>query len=144
MDNDYPIDIGEILSVLRTGEVIVVRFLILSLRLLVDSRSSAKDGPLIRLVPAASSAEERFRSLRKLRPDFPAPERITVIHWPKRVDQLIASGVWSGLEERLRSSGFAGTTEAVASTLVELQRLERTEIRRAILGEGYQTLWERQ
>jgi hypothetical protein len=95
------------------------------------------------LVPPARSAEERFRSLRQLRPRFSLPERIIAIQWPKFVDRLETSGVWGGITERLSASGFPQTREALASTLAELRRLERREIQHALSGKGYETIWER-
>lgn len=144
MDNDYPIDVEEITRVLAEAELIVVRFVILRERLLIDPRSSADEGPLIAIVPPARSSEERFRSLRRLRPRFPAPERITVVHWPKFVDRLAASGVWAAVERRVLTAGFPKTARMAADALCELRRLERAEIGRAIRGKDYQTLWERQ
>lgn len=141
MDNDYPIDVAEILSVLRTAEVIVFRFLIFAPRLLVDPRSDSSHGPLLSIVDPANSAEERFRSLKQLRPSFPLPERITVIHWPKYVDRLVTSGVWAGVEQRVASE-VPGSTEMTASMLQELRRLEAREVQKALSGDGYQTLWE--
>ena len=143
MDSDYPVDVDEILRVLSTAEVVVVRFLILPQRLLVDPRTTATDGPLVALVPPARSAEERFRSLRQLRPRFSPPERITVIHWPKFIDRLEGSGVWAGIEKRVLAAGFPETASMVTDALCELRRLERAEIHKAVRGDGYQTLWER-
>ena len=142
MDSEYSVDVEEILGVVRTAEVIIFRFLIISQRLLVDARFDREQGPLLKLVPAARSAEERFRSLRELRPGFKLPERITIIHWPKFVDRLEESGVWSGIERRVLAAGFEETETAVAGALAELKRHETDAVRRAIRGDGYQTLWE--
>ncbi len=142
MDNDYPIDVGEIINVVRTAEVIVFRFLIIPQRLLFDPRTDERTGPLVQMVAPANSAEERFRSLRALRPGFKMPERITVIHWPKFVDLLAGSGVWAAVEERLAQTGFAGTQGMAERALAGLYAEERAEVRRAILGENYQALWE--
>lgn len=142
MDNDYPIDVNEILSVLGTAEVIVFRFLIFAQRLLVDPRTDSRHGPLLKVVEPADSAEERFRSLKQLRPSFPLPERITVIHWPKFVDRLVTSGVWGGVERRVAAE-VPGGMETIAATLAELRALEAREVQKALTGEGYQTLWER-
>lgn len=142
MDNDYPIDVNEILSVLGTAEVIVFRFLIFAPRLLVDPRTDSRHGPLLSIVEPAGSAEERFRSLKQLRPSFPLPERITVIHWPKFVDRLVSSGVWAGVERRMAAE-TPGGAETIASMLAELRRLEVREVQKALAGDGYQTLWER-
>jgi hypothetical protein len=143
MDNDYPVDVAEILRVIGSAEVIVFRFAILSQRLLIDPRSDDHDGPLIKLVPPARSAEERFRSLRQLRPRFKLPERIIAIQWPKFVTRLEASGVWGGIEQRMLAAGAAQTPQALEEVLDELRRLERREVRNAISGEGYETMWER-
>lgn len=143
MDNDYPVDVPEILSVVRQAEVIVMRFLIVPQRLLFDSRSDANHGPLLKLVPPANSAEERFRSLRRLRPDFPAPERITVIHWPKMIGLLDSLGVWDAIRRRALDAGFSDTPGLLDGIWNELTKLEADEKRKAVSGEGYQTLWER-
>lgn len=143
MDNDYPIDVDEILSVLGTAEVFVFRFLIIAKRLLVDPRANDRQGPLVKLVDPVNSAEERFRTLRQLRPGFSLPERITVIHWPKFVDRLETSGVWAGVQQRVLASGKGESAELASAVLDELRRMERQEIQRALEGEGYQTLWER-
>ena len=143
MDNDYPIDVDEIVRVLGTAEVIVFRFMIVPQRLLIDPRIGDDDGPVVKLVPPARSAEERFRSLRQLRPRLSAPERITVIHWPKFIDRLESSGVWSAIERRVQAAGASADASMMADTLCELRRLERHEVQKAIRGEGYQTTWER-
>jgi hypothetical protein len=143
MDNDYPLDVDAIISVLGTAEVIVFRFLLFPQRLLVDPRADSDEGPLVRLVPPANSAEERFRALRRLRPRFAMPERVTVVYWPKYVDLLVATGVWAAIEQRVLAAGFADTARMTADVLCELRALERQELHNAIRGEGYRTLWER-
>ncbi len=141
MDNDYPIDVDEIVRVLGTAEVIVFRFVIVPDRLLVDPRTGDDEGPMVRLVKPARSAEERFRSLRQLRPRLRAPERITVIHWPKFIDRLESSGVWAAIDRRMEQAGSSQTT--TADVRGELRRLERQQIQKAIRGDGFQTTWER-
>lgn len=139
MDNDYPVDVEEILRVVRTADVIVFRFLILSQRLLVDPRVDAATAPLLRLVAPVGSAEERFRSLKRLRPGLPSPARITVIHWPKFIDKFEASGIWEGITARMTGAGL-GQHDA-DEVVCELRRLEHREVQHALRGDGYQTLW---
>lgn len=143
MDNDYPVDINEIIAVLDNAEVIVFRFLIVGQRLLLDPRTNERAGPLLRIVPPANSAEERFRSLRRLRPGFDPPQRITVVHWPKFVDTLESSGVWTAVARRIGAADVPAMAAAANDALCELRRLERREIQNALRGEGYQTVWER-
>jgi hypothetical protein len=144
VDPDFGIDVEEVLEVIRTAEVFVVWFPTFDRRLLVDSRVSGDDAPLIRVVDRVRNAEERFRELRRLRPKYPAPDRIVAFQWPRSVNALVAAGIWSSIEERATSLGVAGSTcEAV---LAELQVEERLEQQRAIRGEEpqYRTLWEHQ
>jgi hypothetical protein len=53
----------------------------------------------------------------------------------------VDSGVWNALVERL-ASGFPEAVQRCEEVLQELRDLERAEARSAILGEGYQTLWQ--
>lgn len=143
MDNDYELDFGEIIETLRTAEVVTVRFLTISERLLIDNRHSEIDPPLVKLVPRVRSAEERFRSLKELRPRFHLPDKITSISWPKHVHSLVDHGVWSAIVERMVEAGFPRAAQQCEQVFEELLRLEQQEVRNAILGEGYQSLWER-
>ena len=143
MDNDYPVDIEEILRVVQTAEVIVFRFVLVTQRLIIDPRSNEQDGPLIKLVPPARSAEDRFRTLRQLRPRFSHQEKIIASHWPKFVARLEDSGVWAGISERVLAPGFAGTQKALDDVLTQLRRLERREIQNALSGKGYETIWHK-
>src|SRR3990170_5888144 len=135
MDNDYPLDLDEILQ--------TIRFVTVNRRLLFDSRHTEIDAPLVRLVSPAASVEERFRSLKRLRPRFRLPDKITAIWWPKYISTLVGSGVWDCLMARVAESGFARAVEESEEVLRDLLQMERDEVRRAILGEGYQTIWQK-
>ncbi|HEY7268607.1 MAG TPA: hypothetical protein VH951_02150, partial [Dehalococcoidia bacterium] len=76
MDNDFPINLDEILRTIETAEVITVRFMLIEKRLLIDNRTNEIDGPMARLVARVSSSEERFRNIRRLRPRFALPEKL--------------------------------------------------------------------
>lgn len=143
MDNDYPINLDEILRTIETAEVITMRFLLIEKRLLIDNRTNEIDGPMARLVARVSSSEERFRNIRRLRPRFALPEKLTSIWWPKYIATLESSGVWSALVRRMAESGFANSVRQCEDVLRELKEMERKEIMGAIPGgEGYQTLWQ--
>jgi hypothetical protein len=143
MDNDFFLDYDEIVRVIRGADVITFRFVILNQRLLIDNRSSEIDPPLVRVVPRASSVEERFRSLKQLRPRFRLPEKISAIWWPKSIDNLVERGVWDAIVQRIIDGGFAETARDCDGVLEELRALERKEIVSAIGGDGYQVLWEK-
>jgi hypothetical protein len=143
MDNDYPINLDEILRTIETAEVITVRFLLIEKRLLIDNRVNEIDGPMTRLVARVSSSEERFRSIRRLRPRFALPEKLTSIWWPKYISTLETSGAWAAIVRRMADSGFPNAVRQCEDVLRELKEMERKEIMGAIPGgEGYQTLWQ--
>ena len=143
MDNDYILDLDEILRTIQHADVIAVRFLLLEKRLLIDNRFTEIDGPMIKVVPRVNSAEERFRSLRRLRPRFRLPDKITAIWWPKYVGTLENAGLWSAITRRVAESGFPESVRQCEDVLRELRAMERQEVRNAISGEGFQTLWQR-
>jgi hypothetical protein len=144
MENDYGADLGEIFQVIDTAEVLVVRFAIMQQRLLVDARSTESEGPLIQLVPPAGSAEERFRHLKKLRPEIPVPERILTFMWPRQVDALQASGVWQRIVDRMTCTGGSGMEERCREVLRELAEAEHEQVVAAIRGgPSFKSLWER-
>jgi len=142
MDNDYELNIDEILRTVETAEVVTFRFVVIGQRLLIDSRSTAVDGPLLKLVSAVKSPEERFRSLKQLRPRFRLPEKICAVWWPKHIQSLVTSGVWQSVAKRIIDSGHPGAAQQCEEVLRELLLQEEAEVRSAIVGKGYQALWE--
>jgi hypothetical protein len=142
MDNDFALDYDEIIRTVRTADVVTFRFVIVTQRLLIDNRSSEIDPPLVKLVPRATSVEERFRSLKQLRPRFRLPDKISAIWWPKYVDTMVEHGVWDTVVRRISDAGFAEAARESQGVLDELRALERQEIQNAVAGEGYQALWE--
>jgi hypothetical protein len=143
MDNDFAIDIDAIFKVIDKADVITIRFLIVPERLLIDARTSESEGPLMKPVPRAESLEERFKSIKQLRPRFRLPEKITAIWWPKHVQELVTCGVWERIVQRLTGAGFPDTADQCQDVLEELLRQEQQEIVNAVSGQGYQCLWER-
>ncbi len=142
MDNDPGIDIAEVIGAIGAAEVMTFRFVIVGQRVLVDMRTSEIDGPMVKIVQRASSAEERFRSLKQLRPRFRLPDRIATISWPRYVASLGSCGVWDALLRRIAGTGFPQAAEDARRLFEELCSLERDEIRNAISGKGFETLWE--
>jgi len=142
--DDYGLDIDEVSKVIDNSQVLVVRFAIVDKRLLIDSRTSEKEGPLIAIVAKAGSIEERFKSLKKMRPLFPLPDKIMSFRWPRHMETFRNSGLWDKIESRLVSLGGDAMAERCNEVFQELAREEKTEVLAAIRGgEGYQSLWER-
>ncbi|MBF6599419.1 MAG: hypothetical protein IVW36_02785 [Dehalococcoidia bacterium] len=143
MNADFGIDLDEIRRVIDAADVLVIRFSITSRRLLVDARTSDDEGPMIKVVPAAASAEERFRSLKVLRPRFHVPDRILTFHWPRHCRSMATCGIWDHLARRLVALGWSGTAGHCDAAFAEIVEEERLVEIAAIRGaEGFQTLWQ--
>lgn len=142
--DDYGLDMNEVARVIDSAEVLVVRFAILEKRLLIDSRTNEHEGPLIAIVPKAGSVEERFKSLKKMRPRFSLPDKIMSFMWPRHMETFRNSGLWQKIEARLVSLGGDDMAARCTEIYEELAREEKAEVLSAIRGgEGYQSLWER-
>lgn len=142
--DDYGLDLDEVARVIAAAEVLVVRFAILDKRLLIDARTSETEGPVIAVVPKASSVEERFKALKKLRPRMPLPEKIMSFMWPRQMETFRDSGLWGKIEGRMVSLGGEQMLEVCKAVFEELEREEKAEVVAAIRGsETYQSLWER-
>ena len=142
MDSDFRIDISEVLRAIDTGEIMALYFPLLRKTLLMDTRTTPVDSPMIKVVPMASSPEERFRELVRMRPRLPKPESINIIPWPKYVDSLVRLEVWDRIVRRYLEIGPPEVVRRCEECLQELRDVEREEIRRAITGDNYETLWD--
>jgi hypothetical protein len=142
--DDFGLDIEEVTKVIESAHVLVVRFAIVDKRHLIDTRTNEQEGPFIGVVPKAGSIEERFKSLKRLRPRFPLPEKIMSFMWPRHMETFRKSGLWNRIEQRLVSLGGEGLVNRCNEVFDELIREEKLEVLSAIRGgEGYQSLWER-
>lgn len=145
MSEEYGVDLEQVFRAIDSADVLVVRFHLIDRRLLVDFRTTREIGPMIRVVPRAESIEDRFRSIKRMRPEFPMPERLPSFQWPRSVPVMLASGVWQHLVDRISALGNDETTDECGRVMEELMQLERNEVLGAIRGaDHYQTLWERQ
>ena len=125
-------------------KVLVIRFAILDQRLLIDARTSETEGPMIAIVPRAGSVDERFKSLKKLRPRFSLPNRIMSFMWPRHMETFRISGLWEKIESRMVTLGGEEMAARCEEIFSQLAREEKSEVLAAIRGgEGYQSLWER-
>lgn len=142
MDNDFRIDLSEISRSLDGAEVVTVFFPMLRKTLLLDLRYDVEDDPVIRVMPMVSGPEERLQTIRKLRPNFPKPERIAFIPWPKYASSLVRLGVYDMLKERLEKIGRQTPLNHLRQSIKALEEMERNEIAAVIKGKGYRTLWQ--
>lgn len=143
MDGDFRIDLDEVLKNIDSADVISIYFPILRKTILIDTRFTEEDPPMIRIVPMVTTPEERHRVLRRLRPHFPRPKAITVVPWPKYVESLVRLGIWRKVLERFVYSGHKEAVQACNQVLEEMYELEMEELSAVITGENYHTMWAR-
>lgn len=142
MNVGYGIDLDEVRRVIDAAEVLVVRFAITDRRLLIDTRTNDQFGPLIKVVPPAANAAERFRGLKVMRPRFRSPERILTFEWPRHARALAEAGLWEHVARRLVALGWPETASQCDEAFSQLVEEERLVEVAAIRGsEGFQTLW---
>jgi hypothetical protein len=143
MGTDYPLYLADVFAVIDSAEVITFGFATIPQWLLFDARHSEGEGPLLTLVPWATSPQERFKAIKRLRPRFRTPERVSAVRWQGSVRGLEESGAWERIVRRIGASGCSPEDGGAAAVLRELKIRERAETHNAILGAGYHSLWER-
>jgi hypothetical protein len=141
VDNDFSIDLGDIATTIRTSDVVAMRFVALGQRLLLDFRTSDIDGPMVKVVAPVKSVEERYRTLKQLRPRFQAPDKIVAVWWPRFTTSLETTGIWAEIMQRVSDTGHVDAVRKAEETLAELMELERNWQRDAIKGVGFRTIW---
>jgi hypothetical protein len=145
MSDEFGVDLDEVFKIIDGAELLVIRFHLIDKRLLVDFRTREGVTPFIQVVPRAESLEDRFRSIRKLRPELPLPEKVMTFHWPRSAPVMLASGVWQRLVDRVSALGDDETTDQCGRAMEQLMAEEHREVVGAIRGaDHYQTLWERE
>ena len=143
MNADFSANIDEVLRIIETAEVFSILFPMIRYSLVVDTRTNAEIGPMVKVLPMTRSAEERIGSIHRLRPQFPRPDRTTAIPWPKYVSSLISLGVGDALARRLSAAGGAKAIREFRLAIQQLARLEKVEMVQVIKGENYHTIWSR-
>lgn len=143
MDADFSLNLEELAQNIDTAEVLTIYFPLLRKSLVVDMRTTPWEGPMVRVVPMVRSPEERYRSIKRMRPHFPRPQSLTLLPWPKYVDSLVRLGIYDRLLARLSATGDPGAVQACKRAFGHLRRLERQEITAVIRGETYHAIWSR-
>ncbi|MSQ10107.1 MAG: hypothetical protein EXR52_03785 [Dehalococcoidia bacterium] len=142
LDSSIPIDIDEIKHVIRTADVMLIRFDLFDKRLLFDARSDGEEGPMLKVVPRAGSSAARFRSLKRMRPHFPLPQNILTFGWPNQVAAMKREGVWQAILERCLATGVAAQEIDWQKAFDTLVDEEHKVMLGAVTGEGFETLWK--
>lgn len=143
MDSEYGLDFHEVEHIFETAEVLAVYFPLLARTLVVDFRQAPDSPPLVKVMPMVRSEEERYRSIRRLRPQLGKPETVTFVPWPKYVEGLVRLGIWDRLVGRLVQGGYRESVASAAEAIAELREIEHSTVHAAISGKGFRTIWTR-
>ena len=141
MEGDFEVALQEVIDSVENAEVMSLFFPTFGKAVVIDTRSTEDEGPLIRIMPMVASPQERIRSLRRLRPGFPRVHNLTVIPWPRYVNSLVTLGIWDRIIKRFVDSGHQEAATACVAVLEELRRLEKEELAEVVRGQDYHTLW---
>lgn len=141
MDGNRTFDLDELRVALAERDHLLMRFETMALRLFVDFRSSSEAEPAVLVLQPVNSFRERLVSIRRGRPEFPVPEQLQVATWPLRVGSIERLGLLDIIRSRLSADGASEALRQLAEAFDALEAAERDEVRRAINGEGYRTLW---
>ena len=141
MDSSYDVDLDGLLRTVQRSDHVIVRFSTLAQRLFVDFRTRDGEGPGVFVLPVADSMQQRLATIAAARPHFPRPEKLYVMAWPLRVGALERLGFIEATRHRLAGMDAFEQLHDLDRVFRELQRAEQDELRRAITGEGYRTIW---
>lgn len=138
-------NVEELQQSLASVDHVLIRLTpIITQRLLIDFRSNEHAGPTAIVLPDVNSFAERLLSIERARPDFERPERINVIMWPFRVAALERLGVVGVIRDRFAALDAFDALRDLDEAYAQLLKLEQEEQMRAIVGDGYRTLWPRE
>jgi hypothetical protein len=141
MDGDRTLDLEELRTALEQGDHLLMRFEIIALCFFIDFRASSEAEPAVLVLQPVNSFRERLISIRRGRPEFPVPDQLQVANWPLRIASIERLRLLDMIRGRLAADGASEALCQLADALQELADDERNELRRAISGEGYRTLW---
>ncbi len=140
-ENVVQIDLEEVGKVVERCDVFAIGFRMFSERVIIDTRETDDQVPLVKVVEPVTSVEERFHWLGRERPAFGVPERFSFFVWPHSMEFLESCGLARRIRDQLGASERPEVARMMDKALAELQRLERRSVHQALAGEGYHVLW---
>lgn len=142
---DAPEDaFGErLFTMIGTADVMSILFTRVSLSLIADFRTTTHVPPAIFVDEVVDSARKRLLSFRRLRPDLPLPDQLTLAFWTPAIREFRDGGALASLEQRCLMTGGPELAAGAVRAYGELLRIERQYLRSMALGEGMGTIWER-
>ncbi len=111
--------------------------------MILDFRGAEGVNPAVMVDGMATTPRERLLSFRRLRPQLPIPEEITLAPWPERVREFEREGVLDRLLARCDEVGGGELIASARTAYLKILAEERKILRDMVTGAGMETIWER-
>ena len=139
-DEFYP---DQLKVALADAMVMSVFFMRAGSSMVLDFRSAEGVNPVVLVDGMTATPRERLLSFRRLRPELPIPEEITLAPWPERVSEFERTGVLDQLMARCDAVGGGALMTAARTAYLKILAEERKILRDMLNGAGMETIWER-
>ena len=133
-------DLNNFINNITDSDVVSIVFFNLEASLVLDRREKNGD-ILIKVFPIAKSPDERIKILNDLRPGLNEVKNFIVIPWHSYLKVLTDDSVWDKLLENIFYLVDENAFIKLDDAIEELQLLEESKIKNAIIGNGYKTIW---
>jgi hypothetical protein len=143
-ENGVLVDCDEIARVIATADVFTLGFANFAERLVVDSRSNARETQMVVVAEPTAGARQRLSWLRRRRPSLGNPESFTFVAWPHSPAFLEQSGTWERICQRVGAEYDATVQTQCEIALKQLYNLDHEAVMAIMRGENCLTLWPRQ
>lgn len=128
---------------LRTAEVLSIFFVRVGRSLILDTRRELTVGPAVLLDDIVATPQARLQSFRRLRPDLPLPDHLTLAPWTSAVRDFRERGMVTHLLDRCAVEGGPELRLEAERAVRKLLNLEQKYLRDLVRGVGMQTIWQR-
>jgi len=131
------------IAAVRSADVMSILFVRVGQSMIVDLRREGGSEPAVLLDDIVSTPQARLQSFRRLRPELPLPDRLTLAPWTNAVRDFGDAGILEALLERCRLEGGGELRDRADAAYRRLVALERRFLRELVRGEGMETIWQR-
>jgi hypothetical protein len=143
MDFDLDGYSDRLIEAFAEAMVMSVFFFRVGQSLVADFRTAGDVGPVVLLDPIVATPQDRLLSFRRLRPDLPLPDEITLAPWADRIRDFEERGVLAALLARCHEVGGDALSDEARKLFETLVHLERKIMQEMVRGIGMETIWQR-
>ena len=130
-------------GMIRTADVMSILFSRVAQSLILDFRTEPGKPPIVIADAVLDSARGRLLSFRRLRPELPLPDQLTLAFWTPAVREFELSGALEELLDRCQLEGGEPLRDEALAAYRGLKKMELQYLRSMVRGVGMGTIWER-